>query len=157
MAKQLRDERIAMFGPLEHTDKVKGVEEKSVKNPEKMGISGAMGGSQATSSRTSPHSGVTGPTIGETTISSTEADKIQDEVRSELRKMFPGIAQFEADSAPLNRGAESSLSGTAAVTAQNFSGESRHSRPEAIAGSEVSVASTQPNNGSGKTRILFPE
>ena len=69
--------------------------------------------------------------------------------------MFPSIAQFEADSAPLNRGAESGQTRTAALTAQDFSGYSRHSRPEAIAGSEVFVASTHPNNGAEESQNCF--
>ena len=104
---------------------------------------------------TSQNSGISRPTIGSTTISSGEAARIQYEVRSELRKMFPGIAQFEADSTPLNRGVESDQPETAAVTAVNVSGQSRHSRPEAIAGSEVSVASTHPNNGVEESQNSF--
>ena len=120
-----------------------------------MGIVGAKGGSQATGSMTSQYSGVTRPTIGETTISSKEAARIKDEVCSELRKMFLGIAQFETDSASLNRGAESGRPRTAAATTTDFSGQSRHSRPEAIAGSEVSVASTHPNNGAEESQNSF--
>ena len=99
------------------------------------------------SEATSQFSGATRPTIGETTISSSEAAKIRDEVRSELRKMFPGIAQFEDDSVSLNRGAESNPTGTSAVTATMMDKQSRNTRPQAIAGSEVSMASTQPTNG----------
>ena len=112
-------------------------EEKSVKSQKNAGVSDAVGGQQKTSSMTSQISGVSRPTIGSTTISSTEAAKIRDEVRSELRKMFPGIAQFEA---------------AAAVESER---REEPSVPQAIAGSEVSVASTRPNNGSGENQNSF--
>ena len=126
--------------------------QKSVKSQEKVGITGTSGESQMTSMKTSQSSGVSRPTIGETTVSTGEAAQIQYEVRSQLRKMFPGIAQFQQDSALLNRGPESGQPETAAEDTMSFT---RPSRPEAIAGSEVSVASTQPNNGSGENQNSF--
>ena len=116
--------------------------QKSVKKQEKEGVPMAKGVSGASSSATSQYSGVNRPTIGSTTMSSGEAAKIRDEVRSELRKMFPGIAQFEDQQA-----------GTSAATAKDdlF----RPSRPEAIAGSEVSMASTHSKSGVGENHNSF--
>ena len=111
--------------------------EKSVKNQKNTGVSDAAGEQQRTGSMMSQSSEVSRPTIGTTTISTGEAERIQLEVRSELRKMFPGIAQFEA---------------AAAVESER---REEPSRPQAIAGSEVSVASTRPNNGSGENQNSF--
>ena len=138
-------------------DHVGMADKKSVKIQEKVGIAGAKGGSQTTSSMTSQNSGVTRPTIGETTISSNEAARIKDEVRSELRKMFLGIAQFEMDSTSLNREAEFSQPETTAATALDFSGQSRHSRPEAIAGLEMYVVTTHPNNEAEESQNSFSQ
>ena len=99
----------------------KAAEQKSVKNQKEVGITGAGGEERMASGSTSESSGVTGPTIGTTTIASSEAAEIRDAVRSELRKMFPGIARFEAESANLNRGAEPGYSESAAATVGKFS------------------------------------
>ena len=71
--------------------------QKSVKIQKKMGIVDAEGKEQMTSGSTSGSSGVSGPTIGTTTIASSEAAEIRDAVCSELRKLFPGIARFETE------------------------------------------------------------
>ena len=135
---------------------IEAVDEKSVKTKEKAGTMGAkVDEEQTTSHTTYQESGVSRPTIGETTISSKQAEIIRDEVRSTLRKVFPGIAQFGTHSASLNRGSESGHSGTTSAAVINLSGHSQRSVPEAIAGSEVSVASTQSNNGTGENQNSF--
>ena len=134
-------------------DNLKGsggmVQQKSVKTQKKMGIMDAEREERMTGGSTSESSGVSGPTIGTTTIASSEAAEIRDAVRSELRKMFPGIARFETESVHLNRGAEPGYSKSAVATVGSFSAQSR---PEAIAGSEISVASTRSNNGPGENQ-----
>ena len=79
---------------------------------------------QTTSHTTSQDSGVIRPTIGETTISSEQAEIIRDEVCSTLRKVFPGIAQIGTYSSPLNRGSESGQPGTKTATVIDLSGSS---------------------------------
>ena len=91
-------------------------------------------------STTHQHSGVSRPTIGETTISPTQEEAIRDEVRSTLRKIFPGIGQ---------------TIGQPGMSAVDLTGEPQHSVPVAIAGSEVLVASTRPNNGAGENPNSF--
>ena len=113
------------------------VEEKSVKISEKsrQSVAGVRGiqpmqdqespqGRQPSTSQTQDQtasSQISGNTIGTTTVSPTEAAQIRDEVRSQLRNMFPGIAQFQLESAPLNRGAVSTGMGTSAESANSFS------------------------------------
>ena len=130
--------RVGTLEPVKSfTDNVDGqVPEKAVKIYKNVNVSDVMGGQQATSSRMFQSSEVSRPTIGTTTVSSSEAEKIRDEVRSELRRMFPGIAQFEAAAAE---------------------GEKREepSRPEAIAGSEVSMASSHSKSGVGESHNSF--
>ena len=115
----------------------KAANQKSVKTPEKIRVSDTLGEQQLTSSMTSRSSEVSRPTIGDTTISTGEAERIQLEVRSELRKMFPGIAQFEE---------------AAAVESER---REEPSRPEAIAGSEVSVTSIPSKSGGGESHNSF--
>ena len=69
-------------------------------------------------------SGVSRHTIGETMISSEQAEIIRDEVRSTLRKVFLGIAQFGTHSASLNRGSELGHSGTTSAAVIDLSGHS---------------------------------
>ena len=72
------------------------------------------------------------PTIGQTSVSTTEQAQIREEVRSELRKLFPGIRH-------------SALQQPETVE-QKFPELAQPLEPIAIAGSEVSVANTQPGN-----------
>ena len=112
--------------------------QKSVKFSEKIGVSDVKGKTQTTGSDMSQLSAVSRPTIGTTTVSTGEAERIRFEVRSELQKMFPGISQFET------------------AAAINEDRQEEPSRPEAIAGSEVSMASTHSKSGVGENHNSFP-
>ena len=105
-------------------------DEKSVKNT-KISEQGARAAEDdGTSGQVaSQSSGANRPTIGETTIFTAEAENIRREVRDALRQAFPGI-QFST-----GMPAEKS----------DQTGSVAQSAPQAIAGSEVSVASTQSN------------
>ena len=77
-------------------------------------------------------------TIGNTSIPPTERERIRDEVRAVMRQNFPGIQLGTVhNSEPGNSGA---------TAAQVTTGE-QTSVPTAIAGSEVSVASTSNARG----------
>ena len=80
---------------------------------------------------------------------------IRDEVHSALRNIFPGIAQIGTYSVSFNRGSETGHPGTTSATVIDLSGHSQRPEPEAIAGSEVSVASTQSNNETGENPNSF--
>ena len=71
----------------EHQEQRRKEKEVLAKKDEKRNINEEK---QAT---TSEFSGFSRSTIGETTISSEQAEMIRDEVRSALRNIFPGIAQ----------------------------------------------------------------
>ena len=135
--KERQNQGVPITGKVAGTGVQMYTTEKSVKKQKNTGVSNAMGGQQRTSSMMSQSSEVNRPTIGTTTVSTGEAERIRFEVRSELQKMFPGIAQFEA-----------------AATKESERRE-EPSRPEAIAGSEVSVASIPPKSGSGESHNSF--
>ena len=77
-------------------------------------------------------------TIGNTSIPPTERERIRDEVRAVMRQNFPGIQ--------LGTGHNSEPGNSGATAAQVTIGE-QTSVPTAIAGSEVSVASTSNARG----------
>ena len=64
------------------------VQQKSVKDQKKGGIINAEREDEMTAGSVSESSGVSRPTIGTTTIASSEAAEIRDAVRSELRETF---------------------------------------------------------------------
>ena len=86
---------------------------------------------------TSQYSGTHRSTIGDTTISTAEAATIRREVRGALQQAFPGI-QFSTGQ-----------------PSENFdqSGSETQSVPVAIAGSDVSVASTQAPNRAEESKF----
>ena len=100
-------------------------------------------------------SGVSRPTIGETTISSKQAERIQGEVHSALQEVFPGIAQTGTHSVPFNRGSETGHLGTTSAAVIDLSGHSQRPELEAIAGSEVSMANTESRNETGEKQNSF--
>ena len=81
------------------------------------------------------------PTIGQTSVSTTEQAQIREEVRSELRKLFPGIRH-------------SALQQPETVE-QKFPELAQPLEPIAIAGSEVSVADSQPKTGAVDGQSAF--
>ena len=85
-------------------------------------------------------SGSNRATIGETTISTAEAAMIRDEVQKAVRHAFPGIKHS---------------TGQASAEVIDLAGSTALSAPLAIAGSEVSVASTQPHNGTEGNKTSF--
>ena len=91
------------------------------------------------------------PTIGSTTISSREEQWIQNEVRKVMGQNFPGI-QIPSSSAtaptPAITGQKvSGIEGNATHVIDLRSGSSGTSETQAIAGSDVPVASTSNNGG----------
>ena len=96
------------------------------------------------------------PTVGSTTISSNERQWIRDEVRNIIDQSFPGI-QMQTGNNPNMKIAKS----ISTVVEQTMSGNQRNqtevinlcsnsqgpSASQAIAGSDVSVASTSNNGG----------
>ena len=87
-------------------------------------------------------SGTNRSTIGDTTIDTAEAAMIRREVRSAIQQAFPGIA-FST--------------GQPIAEVIDLSGSAAHSAPLAIAGSDVSVASTRSNNGAGESKTSFSQ
>ena len=87
-------------------------------------------------------SGTNRSTIGNTTISTAEAMMIRKEVRSAIQQAFPGI-NFSA--------------GQPTAEIVDLTGSATHSAPLAIAGSDVSVASTRSNNGAGESKTSFSQ
>ena len=87
-------------------------------------------------------SGTNRSTIGDTTIDTVEAAMIRREVQSAIWQAFPGIA-FST--------------GQPTAEVIDLSGSAAHSAPLAIAGSDVSVASTRSNNGAGESKTSFSQ
>ena len=125
------------------------VEEKSEKTKEKDDTTGDTSGEASQS------------TIGSTTISSREEQWIRNEVRNIMGQTFPGIQIPEI----------STTRPTPAIAGQAFSGNKRNltntidlrsgslgpSVPQAIAGSDVSVASTSNNEGNAANFLRFSQ
>ena len=87
---------------------------------------------------TEQSSGANRPTIGSTTISSSEAEIIKKEVRDIVQKAFPGI-NVNTDH-PVSPNMRSGVSDTGKPSSGviDLAGSMAHSAPLAIAGSEVS-------------------
>ena len=79
-------------------------------------------------------------TIGDMTIATVEASMIRKEVRSAIQQAFPGI-HFST--------------GQPTAEVIDLTGSAAHFAPLAIAGSDVSVASTRSNNGAGESKTSF--
>ena len=84
------------------------------------------------------HSGTNMSTIGNTFIPPEEERRIREQVRTEMRQLFPGIQIGTI---------HNSGSGKSGVNQANPNDEKKTSVPLAIAGSEVSLASTSNNGG----------
>ena len=104
---------------------------------------------------TGQSSGANRHTIGSTTISSSEAEIIKKEVRDIVQKAFPGINVNTAHPVPPNRRSGVSDTGKPSSGVIDLAGSMAHSAPLAIAGSEVSVASTLSNSGQGESNTSF--
>ena len=92
-------------------------------------------------------SGANKPTMGEATISSKEAEIIREEVRSTMRKVFPRINLSTAQRAfPVVESGRNET-GKPEASVIDLLGSTQKSVPLAIAGSDVSVASTSSNLG----------
>ena len=83
-------------------------------------------------------SGTNRSTIGHTYIPPAEGERIQNEVRATVRQMFPGIHMSTI---------HNSKFGKSGMSTVNQASSEETSEPLAIAGSEVSVASTSNNGG----------
>ena len=83
-------------------------------------------------------SGTNGSTIGHTYIPPAEGERIQNEVRATVHQMFPGIHMSTI---------HNSKFGKSGMSTVNQASSEETSEPLAIAGSEVSVASTSNNGG----------
>ena len=92
-------------------------------------------------------SGANRPTTGDTIISSRQAVVIHKEVRNTMKKVSPGIHLSKAQPASPNMGSGQIESGKPSSSVIDLSGSSHTSAPLAIAGSDVSVASTSSNIG----------
>ena len=118
---------------------VEVVEEKSEKTEEKVGTMEDTSGE------------VSQPIIGSTTISSREEQWIRGEVRRIIGQTFPRIQIPEMSTAqPTTTIADRALSGNEENLTKTIglcSGSLGPSAPQAIAGSDVSVASTSNNGG----------
>ena len=129
--KAKRDRDVSTKGKMAGTG-VQMYTEKSVKNTKmsEQVAGGADDGATEMSPAASQYSGTHRSTIGATTISTAEAATIRREVRGALQQAFPGI------------------SFSTGQPAENIdqTGSEAQSAPVAIAGSDVSIASTQPQN-----------
>ena len=92
----------------------------------------------ATAESTDQFSGTNRSTIGNTYIPPEEEKKIRDDVRAVMHQRFPGI-QFST--------IHNSGSGKSGAQSADMADSVQNSAPMAIAGSEVSVASTSENRG----------
>ena len=95
----------------------------------------------------SQSSGTNRFTIGNTFIPQDEREKIRTEVQAMMRQTFPGIQMSTVHKNEF---------GKSAAPSTNVENPGWNSVPIAIAGSEVSVASTQSNVEAGETKILSP-
>ena len=94
----------------------------------------------------SQFSGTNRSTIGNTFIPQDEREKIRAEVQAVMRQTFPGIQMSTV---------HNSERGNSAAPSTNVINPGQNSAPIAIAGSEVSVASTQSNVGAGENQNSF--
>ena len=99
-------------------------------------------------------SGANKPTIGDTTISLHQAKVIQEEVRSTMHKIFPGINLSTARprSPVMEYGRNESGKPEALII--NLAEYVQKSAPMAIAGSDISIASTSSNIGREEMLLL---
>ena len=104
---------------------------------------------------TEESSGANGPTIGSTTISSVEAETIKKEVRDCVQQVFRGInlSTHHTEYPNMRFGKDGSGKPNAKVI--DLSGSTAHFVPLAIAGSDVSVASTLSKTGHGESNTSF--
>ena len=101
---------------------------------------------------TAQSGGTSQSTIGNTFISTREAEIIQKEVRDAVKQVFPGIKFGEKGQAELSTG----NSYASVIDLTRKSGESLPtSAPLTIAGSDVSVASTEPSPKDGGKAAVF--
>ena len=113
-------------------------QQKTVKNQQKVGIKLSGDETEEFTAESKDQSGTTMSTIGNTFISPEEEQRIREQVRAEMRQLFPGIQIGTT---------HNSGYGKSGVNQTNPSKEEKTSEPLAIAGSEVSVASTSNNGG----------
>ena len=91
----------------------------------------------------SQSSGTNRSTIGNTFIPQEERARIRKEVQAVMHQTFPGIQLSTVHNSEL---------GKSDVPSANVTNPGQNSVPMAIAGSEVSVASTQSNVGAGENQ-----
>ena len=100
-------------------------------------------------------SGANRPTIGSTTISSAQAEIIKKEVRNTIQKVFPGINLSTDRPVFPSMGSGANDIGKPDSEVIDLSGSTAHSAPLAIAGSDVSMASTLSKLGNGESNTSF--
>ena len=101
---------------------------------------------------TSQSGGTSQSTIGNTSISTREADIIQKEVSDAIKRVFPGIKFGEKEQTESSTG----NSHTSVIDLTRKSGESLQTpAPLTIAGSDVLVASIVPSQKDGGKAIVF--
>ena len=92
-------------------------------------------------------SGTSRSTIGNTFIPPEERARIREEVQAVIHQTFPGIRMSTV---------HNSEPGKSDVQTVNTTNPGQNSVPIAIAGSEVSVASTRSKAGAGENQNSFP-
>ena len=107
---------------------------------------------------TSETSGTGRATIGSTTISTKQAEIVKKEVRDTIAKTFPRIHMLSGSTVQPNPSQGTVNTGSGNVEAEVVDLDTRSaptSAPIAIAGSDVSIASTSTNPGNGGNATSF--
>ena len=94
-------------------------------------------------------------TIGSTTISTEEIEIIKREVRDVFQRVFPRINLNTDQPVSTNMGYGMNELEKPNAEVIDLAGSTAHSAPQAIAGSDVSIASTRSNTGQGETKFPF--
>ena len=102
-------------------------------------------------------SGTIRPTIGSTTISTKQAEIIKKEVRDCVQQVFLGIKLSTNHPVSPNMGFGKNGSRKPNAEVIDLTGSTAHSAPLAIAGSDVSVASTQSKIEQGENKTSFSQ
>ena len=106
---------------------------------------------------TSRVSGSTKSTIGSTTISTEEAEIIKREVRDVVQRVFLGINLSTDHPVSPNMGYGMNELEKPNAEVIDLAGSTAHCAPQAIAGSDVSIASTRSNTRHGENKNSFSQ
>ena len=95
--------------------------------------------------------------MGSTTISTEQVEIIKKEVQDCVQQVFPGIKLSTDQPVSPNMRFGKNGSGKPNAEVIDLTGSTAHSAPLAIAGSDVSVASTQSKTGQGENTTSFSQ